>query len=126
MSKAQFKAIYSKDKYKIHIGLSLYAWHEESIYYIYSPALDLTGYGKTAKEAKESFSITLKEFVDYTDNKKTIFDELEHLGWLVNRNRKKVHAPDFEELLNENDTLKSIINKSGVKKIEKNIELALA
>jgi hypothetical protein len=126
MSKSQFKAIYSKEKYKIHVELSLYKWHEEGVYYIYSPALDLTGYGKSFKEANDSFSVTLNEFVDYTDNKKTIFDELEHLGWLVNRKRKKVHAPDFEELLNENDMLKSIINKSGVKKIEKNIELALA
>lgn len=57
---------------------------EEGINYIYSPALDLTGYGKNVKEAKESFEVTLKEFIDYTDNKKTIFDELEHLGWLVN------------------------------------------
>jgi len=119
----KFKASYSKGNL---IGLSLYAWHEDGIYYIYSPALDLTGYGKNSREAKKSFEITVKEFIDYTDNKKTIFDELEHLGWLVNRKKKKVHVPDFEDLLVDNNTLKEIINKTGIEKIEQNIELALA
>jgi hypothetical protein len=81
MAKTLYKTTFDKQKHKIFIGLSLYTWKEEGIYYIYSPSLDLTGYGNTAKEAKESFEITLKEFVDYTYNKKTIFDELEHLGW---------------------------------------------
>jgi len=122
----QFKAIFNKGKYMIHVGLSLYAWHEDGIFYIYSPALDLTGYGTNANEAKDSFEITLKEFINYTDNKKTIFDELEHLGWFVNRKKRKVLLPDFEDLINENTAFKEIINKSGVEKIERNIELALA
>ena len=126
MSKARFQTTYNKGKYNINISLSIYNWKEDGIYYIYSPALDITGYGHKVEEAKKSFKQTLAEFVTYTDNKRTIFDELEHLGWTVNRKKKRVHAPDMEDLLDDNDSLKEIITKTGVQRIKQNIELSLA
>ena len=126
MSKIQYKTSYNKGKYNINISISIYNWQEKGIFYIYSPALDITGYGNNVKEAKKSFEHTLIEFVSYTDNKKTIFDELEHLGWTVNRKKKRVHAPDLEDLLDDNDSLKEIITKTGVNRVKQNIELALS
>jgi len=125
MSKTHFKASYSKGKYKINIGLSLYSWKDDDIYYIYSPALDITGYGKTVEEANKSFKITLDEFVTYTYNKNTIFDVLEQLGWTVNRKKKRVHAPDFEELIEDNQLFKDIITKTNWVREKQNIELIL-
>lgn len=126
MAEANFHAQFSRGEHTILIGVSLYVWEEEGVHYIYSPSLDVTGYGDNFNEAKKSFEITLDEFVTYTHNKKTIFDELEHLGWTVNRKKKRVHAPNMEELLEDNDSLKDIISKEGVKRINKNIELELA
>ena len=125
MAKAHFKASFRGKKYQISIGLSVYLWKDDDIYYAYSPALDITGYGNSESEAKKSFEITLQEFVNYTNNKKTIFDELENLGWTVNRKKKRVHAPELEELLDDNKSFKDIFNREGVKREKRNIELSL-
>gem|GEM_PF-1268150 len=37
-------------------------------YIAYSPALDLSGYGKTEEEARDSFNIVLKGHFDYAIN----------------------------------------------------------
>lgn len=63
-------------------------WEEEGIHFVFAPALDLTGYGNSEEEAKRSFEVTLAEFLQYTNNKQTFYDELEHLGWSVNRKKK--------------------------------------
>jgi hypothetical protein len=126
MAKAQFKGIFNQGEFTITISLSLYLWEEQGITFIYSPALDITGYGNSEEEAKKSFQITLDEFVDYTHKKKTIFDELEGLGWTVNRKKKRVHAPDLEELRTDNVTFRDLLKKSNVRSESKNIELALA
>ncbi|MBI2257349.1 MAG: hypothetical protein HYU67_00435 [Flavobacteriia bacterium] len=126
MAKAHFQGTFNRGKYLINIGLSLYLWEEDNITFVYSPALDITGYGMDEKEAKHSFEITLKEFVDYTHNKNTIFDELENLGWTVNRKKKRIHAPDIEELKIDNDTFRNILKRGNVRQENKNIELALA
>lgn len=53
----------------------------------------------------------LQEFVVYTKRKKTIFAELERLGWAVNKNRRRVIAPDMLDMLKENDELKDVMNR---------------
>lgn len=47
------------------MDLSLIPFNEGDVIIIYSPALDLSGYGYNEKEAKESFEITLEEFLNY-------------------------------------------------------------
>lgn len=126
MAKAQFKGTFNRGKYIISIGLSLYIWEEENLTYVYSPALDITGYGYNESEAKESFETTLSEFVTYSHNKKTIFDELENLGWTVNRKKKRVHAPDLEELKSDNNTFRDLLKRSDIRNEQKDVELALA
>lgn len=126
MAKAHFQGVFGNDKYNINVGLTLYFWKEDDFYFVYSPALDLTGYGKSEEDAKSSFEITLGEFVKYTANKKTIYDELEALGWTVNRKKNRVHAPDTNELLADNEEFQHILSKGGVKFKNTNVELALA
>jgi hypothetical protein len=43
-----------------------------------------------------------------------------------NRKKRRIHAPDFEEMLEDNEALKEILNKGGVQKATTNIELSLA
>jgi hypothetical protein len=60
----------------IHVKLSLIEFEEEGLHFIYFPALDLTGYGKTEEEAKQSYNLAMEEFLKYTSHKETIFKEL--------------------------------------------------
>jgi len=116
-------ASFLKGKERISVNLTLFSWNENNIFYIYSPALDLTGYGYTEDEARSSFAEILEQFVDYTHNKETIFDELERLGWTINKKKKRVKSPDIEDMLIDNDQFKEVINKSGVKKEDRVLEL---
>lgn len=126
MAKGQrVKASLTKGKHIIDVNLSLLTWCEKGIYYFYSPALDVTGYGKSLKEARVSFEVTLTEFLTYTHNKKTIYEELERLGWTVNKNKRRVHAPDSAQLMEDNKSLKKLYSRPGVKEIQKEVELAL-
>ncbi|RME15031.1 MAG: hypothetical protein D6799_06490 [Bacteroidetes bacterium] len=43
---------------------------ENGVHIVYSPHLDLAGYGENEKEAQESFNIHLNEFIDYNLRKK--------------------------------------------------------
>lgn len=126
MAKARFKGTFNQGEYLITISLSLSIWDEKEITFVYSPALDLTGYGTSEEEAKQSFQIMLDEFVNYAHKKKTIFDKLESLGWSVNRKKKRVHAPDLEELRTDNDAFRNLLKKSNVRSENQNVELALS
>ena len=43
----------------------LIVFKEDNVFIIHSPLLDISGYGYTKDEAKESFNITLEEFLRY-------------------------------------------------------------
>jgi hypothetical protein len=124
MAKTNFQATFKSGKKKISVSLNLYIWDEEAVTFVYSPSLDLTGYGYNELEAKSSFEIVLEDFVNYTSNKNTVFDELERLGWTVNRKKKRVNAPNLEELKADNSTFKNLLNHPNVRQENKNVQLA--
>lgn len=116
-------ASYKDGNKLVNVTLSVFFWNDEGIYYAYSPALDIAGYGHTEDEAKESFSITLEEYLKYTHNKNTIFEELEKLGWTVNKKKKRVKSPELQELLTDNEHFQHIYSSKAPKEECKNIEL---
>jgi hypothetical protein len=120
-----FTNTYKHGKATVNIGVKVVSWEEEGIYYYYSPALDLTGYGKSKQDALKSFDQTLNDFVNYTHNKKTIFEELERLGWTVNKKKKRVQAPSEDQMLEDNETYQKLSNLEGVQLEQKEIALAL-
>ena len=93
------KASINRGDHLVNINLNILSFEEAGIYYVYSPALDLTGYGNSEIEAKNSFQVMLEKFIHYTENKKTVYKELERLGWTVNTKKKRVHPPLEEEML---------------------------
>lgn len=95
MDKKRASAKFSDKGKNVELNISIFLWEENAIFYVYSPALDLTGYGNTKEEAKASFQTVLSEFIKYTHNKKTIFQELENLGWAVNKRKKKIYFAGF-------------------------------
>ena len=126
MDKKRANAKYSDGRQNVEFSVSIFLWEENSIFYVYSPALDLTGYGLTKDEARESFETVLEEFIKYTHNKKTIFKELENLGWAVNKRRKRVVSPDFEDLLSENEHFRHLYKSKDLEKDSSNVNLQLA
>lgn len=126
MAKVHFEGKFRSSSSDTLISLSLFIWEEQGLYYVFSPALDLYGYGKDEPEAKDSFEFNLNEFVTYTENKKTIFKELERLGWTTNRKKNRIKAPDMEEMMIDNVDLRSILSNPNIKQENTNVELALA
>ena len=50
---------------KVSSELAIFLFREDDNFIAYSPALDLSGYGKTEEDARNSFNIVLKEYFDY-------------------------------------------------------------
>lgn len=98
----------------IDVKLSLIEFEEEGLHFIYSPALDLTGYGKTEDAAKESYNLDMEEFLKYTSNKKTVFQELERLGWTISK--KNVTAPSLSALIQSRSYLEEIFTEKNFRK----------
>ncbi len=68
----------------IKVSLSMIVFQESDTFITYCPALDLSGYGNTEKEAYESFHIVLSEYFLYTTRKMTLADDLHQHGWFIN------------------------------------------
>lgn len=79
----------------VKLNVPLIIFREGSTVIAFCPVLDLSGYGKTEREAKESFEIVVSEFLDYTTKKRTLDKELKKLGWSVSKNAKKASPPDW-------------------------------
>ncbi|MFN5169670.1 MAG: hypothetical protein ACK5DD_08600 [Cyclobacteriaceae bacterium] len=112
---------YRDDHKRINVKLSLIEFEEDGLHFIYSPALDLTGYGKTEEEAKESYNLAMEEFLRYTSNKETIFHELQRLGWSVSK--KKVAAPSLSSLLKSRAYLEEIFTEKNFRKTDETIAI---
>ncbi len=110
-----------------HVGLSLIEFKEDDITIVYSPALDLSGYGNSEIDAKNSFSEALNEFFRYTNNKKTLDKVLKKLGWSIKGSKKnpKFNPPKDSELVTSNPLYNEIVNEKSYKVSRENVEFAL-
>ncbi|MFN7705111.1 MAG: hypothetical protein ACK5OS_10855 [Chryseotalea sp.] len=113
---------YSDGRKMINVKLSLIEFEEDGLYFIYSPALDLTGYGKTEKEAKQSYNLAMEEFLKYTSHKETIFQELERLGWTISK-KKKLSAPSLSALLQSRSYLDEIFTEKNFRKTDETVAI---
>ena len=110
-----FEGGYSNKSEDVKVKLLLFHFKDENnIHFIYSPHLDLTGYGKNLNKAKKSFEIIFKDFVDYTLKKKTLSKVLTNLGWKLKgtlKRPKKVLAPSITSVIKENGHVSEILDK---------------
>jgi hypothetical protein len=111
---------------KYHVGLSLVEFEEENVTIVYSPALDLSGYGYSQEEAKQSFSEALSEFFRYTNNKNTLDKVLKDLGWAVRGSKKKpkFNPPKDSDLVSLNPLYNDIVNTKSYKVSREDVEFA--
>lgn len=81
MAEYLFQGGYKNKAAEVKVSLFLIHFKDENgINFIYSPHLDLTGYGNNLREAKKSFEIVFEDFIDYTLKKKTLGKILINLG----------------------------------------------
>ncbi len=86
---------------------------DKNIHFIYSPHLDLTGYGNSLQEAKDSFTIVYEDFIDYTLTKNSLGVVLKELGWEIKgtvKNPKKLKAPSMSEIIKTNNYVSEIFD----------------
>ena len=112
---------------KVKANIVLISFKEEDNYIIYSPHLEVTGYGKTEDEAMQSFNHCLGVFLDYTTNKKTLHQELINLGWKLKKgsvkNPRKIDAPSMGELVKHNAQLEELLNKQNITTTHKEVAI---
>ena len=90
---------------------------------VYCPPLDLSGYGKTIKEAEASFDTTLEIYLKETMDDNTLEEDLKSLGWNFIDNNPK--PPELTKLASSNRNLKKILNKGTYTQKRKTIELPI-
>ncbi len=56
---------------EIETDLDLITFKQGDVFIVYSPALELSGYGTTLDEAEKSFKIVLSEFFQYVEEHNT-------------------------------------------------------
>jgi len=109
---------------KVDMNLSVIIFEEDGVSIYYCPALDISGYGKTEKEASESLKVVISEYFDYTVKKKTLKADLISLGWQLRKSiKKKITAPAISTLLETNDNFKRIFDNHSFRKIDTKIQI---
>lgn len=114
MSSLIFQSSFKNRQGEARVNLLLIHFKDENgIDFIYSPHLDLAGYGRSVKAAKKSFEIVFEDFIDYTLKKKTLGKVLEKLGWELKGNPKrpkKLRAPSIASVIRENDYVSELFD----------------
>ena len=113
-----FEGKYRSNEASVRVKLLLVQFKDENgVHFIYSPHLDLTGYGTDPDEAKRSFEIVFEDFVDYTLKKKTLGKVLTGLGWELkgsSKKPKKILSPSIKSVIKDNEYVSEIFDKYPV------------
>ena len=108
---------------KVGVQIDLIKFEEDNLQYVYSPALELLGYGNSGQEAKESWETVLQEYLNYATSKKTLQQDLEDHGWIIRDNELK--PPVFTWMLQNNQQLSEVYNNHNFKKTSVRIEFPI-
>lgn len=121
-----FAKLFNKThRQNIEVTVDIIEYQEEDIFYVYSPALDLIGYGQNDQEARQSWEVILEEYLDYALNKKTLIKDLQSRGWVV-KGKKQFKPPTFSWMLQHNEQLTDMYNKHNFHKTSRPISVPFA
>lgn len=105
-----FDAQYSDGNTKVSFSVGVYMFKEDDTFISYCPALDLSGYGMTETEARNSFAQTIGMYIEYCLHKNTLVKDLQKHGWNIkSMKQKKIKAPDINQMMENNPDFKEII-----------------
>lgn len=103
---------------------------DQNVHFIYSPQLDLTGYGYSQEEAKQSFEVVFEDFVDYTMKKGTLGSVLKKLGWKQQKGSlkkpMKSFAPSITTVIANKKYVADIFDKYPLNSYHQEVELPVA
>lgn len=107
----------------ITMKLPVMIFEEDGIQIAYVPILDISGYGNTEGEARESLTTALENYFCYTTNKKTLAEDLKKHGWIVKKKKDFIAPPDITDILQKNEYLHNIVNNKpySMQRIDVNI-----
>ena len=124
MSTLLFKSEYSDGESKINMNLGVYIFVEDGRYIAYCPALDISGYGESEAEAKQSFGEVIHQYLEYCLHKNTLVKDLKKHGWKVRSMRqKKIKSPDTETMMKMNPDFKDLIENKEYSRYMENIAI---
>lgn len=102
----------------LNVTLDVYLFMDDNTFVAYSPALDLSGYGTSEQEAKESFSVVMREYIQYALSHKTLVKDLRAHGWRVKSVKQhRMAAPSFDTLIKSNSVFKDILENKEYRKV---------
>ena len=78
---------------KIKVNIDVIFFKEDGKVIAYSPALDLSAYGSSLKDAQKSFDSVFKIYIEETDKKGTLIEDLLKHGWTIQTNPVPVFTP---------------------------------
>ena len=112
---------------KMRVAITLVIFKEGNMNIVYSPSLDLSGYGETEAKAKKSFETTLAETVKYAIENNTLNHLLISLGWFKNNGTNTVYkSANITSKIATNDYLQNVINQNNEVKFKNNVQLSFA
>jgi hypothetical protein len=101
---------WKQGKNTVEMNLPVMVFEDEGMQIAYIPVLDISGYGKTEKEATDSLMLAVNEYLKYTVNKNTLAKDLKAHGWTIKKKTKPFIAPEITDLINKNEYLHDIVN----------------
>jgi hypothetical protein len=130
MSGYIFEGKYKNKETQIRVKLLLIHFIDENeVHFIYSPHLDLTGYGYNFNEARNSFEIVFHDFIEHTIEKKSLDKVLSGLGWSIKQNQhnfKKIMAPSITSVIGKNKHVSDIFDNYAVNTFHEEIGIPTA
>ena len=115
MKEGKLSGNWKNAKNTVSMDLPVMFFEENKVQIAYIPMLDLSGYGKTEKEALESLVESLDNYFSYTTNKDTLVQDLKAHGWTIKKKNKPYVAPELTDLITKNEYLHDIVNKRPYK-----------
>ena len=102
----------------------------QKVHFIYSPQLDITGYGYSQEEAKQSFQVAFEDFIDYTIKKGTLGSVLNKLGWKQQKGSLKKplksFVPSITTVIANKKYVADIFDKYPLNSYHQEVELPIA
>ena len=103
----------------ININLSIIIFKEDDNFIAYCPALDISAYGDTEKEAEKAFYEICKIHFDFCIENNTLFDDLIAHGWKISEKEQTIKSPKIENIIKTNKLFGDIINNKEYMKVNK-------
>jgi hypothetical protein len=124
MKSLQSESRFQNAKGSILVNVPVLSFKEDNAHIIFCPALDLSGYGNTETQAKESFATVVSEYLNYTTHKGTLWTDLKNLGWAIRKNKNKpATPPSMSSLLENNVEFSRIFDNYPYKKFDTGVRL---